>query len=143
MADSLRIASALSLMLSVIEIGNTTALPNRLLAKKSYTKINRTEKVLKKMLLQLLVQDSYWQRLNQGQKTVLELDFLCCWVFCYSLDLKCSIFLTVQSIQQIGELQEIQESEECLSSTPNYSFTALPLSVFPLLIFPTRGVRCF
>lgn len=55
MADSLRIASALSLMLSVIEIGNTTALPNRLLAKKIYTKINRTEKVLKKMLLQLLV----------------------------------------------------------------------------------------
>lgn len=56
MADNLRIASALSLMLSVTAIGNTTASPNRVLAKKkSYTEINPTEKVLKKMLLQLSV----------------------------------------------------------------------------------------
>lgn len=57
MADNLRIASALSLMLSVTAIRNTTASPDRVLAKKkkSYTEINPTEKVLKKMLLQLSV----------------------------------------------------------------------------------------
>lgn len=55
MADNLRIASALSLMLSVTTLGNTTALPSRL----STEKTSDTEKVLGETLLHLLAQGSY------------------------------------------------------------------------------------
>jgi len=77
MADNLRTAGALSPMLSVTAMGNTTALHKQAFSKKpkSYTKINQTIQVLQKMLLQLLVQDSYQQRLKQGQRTVLALLF--------------------------------------------------------------------